>query len=96
MRFFSWDPAKNDWLKAHRGISFEVAVFQIENGGLLDILEHPNQAKYPEQRIFIIRIDNYAYLVPFRETVEETNLITMIPSRKMTRKYLGRHYGEIE
>lgn len=94
MRFFSWDSAKNEWLKTHRNVSFEVAALQIESGGLLDILEHPNQDKYPGQRIFIIQIDEYAYLVPFRETADSTNLITMIPSRKMTRKYLGRQYGE--
>ena len=94
-RLFSWDPVKNDWLKEHRGVSFEVAVSQLEGGGLFDIIEHPNQEKHPGQSVFIVQIEDYVYWVPFRETGEITRLITVIPSRKMTRKYLGREYGEI-
>jgi len=51
---------------------------------------HPNQERYPGQRIFVIEIDGYAYLVPFVETEKEVFLKTVIPSRKATRKYLGR------
>jgi len=58
-------------------------------GGLLDIIEHPNTKKYPNQRIFIVDIDDYAYLVPFVETEERVFLKTVIPSRKMTKRYLG-------
>lgn len=58
-------------------------------GGLLDIIEHPNTKKYPNQRIFIVDIDDYAYLVPFVETEERVFLKTIIPSRKMTKMYLG-------
>ena len=90
VKYFSWDRHKNDWLKTHRNVSFEVLVFHIENGGLLDILEHPNQMKHPGQRLFVIRIDDYIYLVPFDETEGEVILKTIIPSRKMTLKYLGR------
>lgn len=94
-RLFSWDPVKNDWLKEHRGVSFEAVESHLEGGGLLDIVEHPNQEKYPGQRVFIVQIEDYVYWVPFRETGEITRLITVIPSRKMTRKYLGRKYAEI-
>ena len=41
---------------------------QIENKCLLDIVPHPNQKKYPHQRMFVINIDEYAFLVPFVET----------------------------
>ena len=89
MKYFSWNNEKNKLLKAERNISFEEVVFQIEKKRILDIVEHPNQEKYKEQKIFIISIHNYAYLVPFVESEEEIFLKTIIPSRKATKKYLG-------
>jgi len=38
--------------------------------------------------MFIVNIDDYAYLVPFAEKEEEIFLKTIIPSRKATKKYL--------
>jgi len=86
--FFSWNTEKNVLLKKRRGISFEEIVFHIEIGDLLDILEHPNQEKYRGQRIFIVNVNDYVYLVPFVESKDEVFLKTIIPSRKMTRMYL--------
>ena len=88
MKYYSWNNAKNRRLKAERNVSFEEVVFYIERGQLLDIVEHPNQEKYRGQRIFIVNIDDYAYLVPFVETEREILLKTIIPSRKATKKYL--------
>ncbi|MBL0350198.1 MAG: BrnT family toxin [Elusimicrobia bacterium] len=89
MKFFSWDPDKNEWLKVHRGVSFEEVVFHIEKDGLLAIAEHHNKAKYPTQQLFVVNIDGYAFLVPFVENEHEIFLKTIIPSRKATRDYLG-------
>ena len=89
MKYFAWDPEKNEKLKMERGISFEEIVFHVERGDVLDILEHPNQEKYGGQRIFVIEVEGYAYLVPFLETEDEVVLKTVIPSRKATRQYLG-------
>ena len=72
-----------------RGISFEEVVFHIERGDVLDVLEHPNDERYPEPRLFVIAVDDYAYLVPFVESEEEIFLKTIIPSRKATKRYLG-------
>jgi len=58
-------------------------------GKLLDTIQHPNHEKYPNQRIFIVEIDRYVYLVPFVEDDTEFFLKTIIPSRKMTKQYLG-------
>ena len=92
MKFFSWSIEKNQHLQAERNVSFEEVVFYIEHGNLLDIVEHPDQEKYKGQRIFIVNVNDYAYLVPFVETEEEVFLKTIIPSRKATRKYLrGKH-----
>jgi len=89
MKHYNWDEKKNNKIISDRGISFEEIVFFIEKGNLLDILEHPNKQKYKDQRIFIVRIENYVYLVPFVETNEEIFLKTIIPSRQATKKYLG-------
>ena len=89
MKPFRWTPEKNDTLKADRGISFESIVVAIQSGGLLDILAHPNQAKYPRQRVLVVAHDSYAYLVPFVEESEYFFLKTIIPSRKATRDYLN-------
>ena len=88
MKLFEWDDKKNEILKSSRNISFEEIVFYIANDSVLDVVPHPNQRKYPHQRMFIIDIDNYAYLVPFIEQDEVVFLKTIIPSRKATRKYL--------
>lgn len=90
MRHFSWDNEKNETLKKDRGVSFEAVVFHIQRGDLLDILEHPNQQRYPGQRIFIINISAYAYLVPFVESETQVFLKTVIPSRKATNTCLRR------
>jgi len=88
VKYFTWDTAKNEKLTAERGISFEEIVYHIERGDVLDILEHPNQEKYEGQRVLIVRVEDYAYLVPFIETENEVALKTIIPSRKATRRYL--------
>ena len=88
MKYFSWSLEKNEVLKEERRISFEEVVFYIEMGYLLDVLEHPNQEKYTVQKIFVVQMDDYVYLVPFIEDEQEIFLKTIIPSRKATRKYL--------
>ena len=72
-----------------RGISFEDVVYHILQGEILDDVEHPNREKYPDQRLFVLNIDQYIYLVPYVESKEEIFLKTIIPSRKATKIYLG-------
>lgn len=90
MKFFSWNSEKNERLKKERGVSFEEVVFHMGRGDLLDILEHPQQQRYPGQRIFVVNINDYAYLVPFVEGEADVFLKTIIPSRKATNIYLRR------
>ena len=90
VKYFSWNNEKNESLKTERQISFEEAVFHIEQGDLLDIVEHSNQERYPGQRIFVVNIGGYAYLVPFVESTTEVFLKAVIPSRKATNSYLRR------
>jgi hypothetical protein len=90
MKPFRWSPEKNDLLKSERGVSFEQMTVAIETGGLLDVLSHPNQAKYPNQQILVVASDGYVYLVPFVEEADHYFLKTVIPGRKATRDYLSK------
>lgn len=87
MKIVAWNSEKNKILKAHRGVSFEDVAFHIMAGDVLDTVEHPNQERYPGQRIHILSIEDYVYLVPFVETEDQMFLKTIIPSRKATRDY---------
>jgi uncharacterized DUF497 family protein len=91
VKYFSWNLEKNEVLRQERGISFEEIVYHIEQGHVLDLLDHPNQERYAGQRILIVAVESYAYLVPFVESDTEVFLKTIIPSRKATRQYLGGH-----
>ncbi|MDQ6970303.1 MAG: hypothetical protein Q9M16_07330 [Mariprofundus sp.] len=88
MKHFIWNSDKDKLLIKERGISFERVIYHIERDGLLDIVRHPNALKYPNQKMFIVRIENYAYLIPFVESDTEIFLKTIIPSRKATKSYM--------
>jgi uncharacterized DUF497 family protein len=88
MKPFRWSHEKNEQLKTERDISFEEVILAIEVDGLLDILRHSNPDKYPNQRVFVVAVEKYVYLVPFVEEAEHYFLKTIIPSRKATRDYL--------
>ena len=96
MKPFRWDSEKNDQLKQERGVSFEQVAVAVETGSLLQIAPHQNPAKYPRQKIMIVEVDNYAYLVPFVENDDHFFLKTIIPSRKATRDYIAKEnpHGE--
>jgi uncharacterized DUF497 family protein len=89
VKYFDWDDAKNAKLRKERGIGFEDVVFHIGRGDLLDLLDHANSDRYAGQRIFVVRRDEYVYLVPFVEDEQTVFLKTIIPSRKATKEYLG-------
>ena len=89
---FDWSTEKNEQLTEQRGISFEGVVSAIEQGGLADVLEHPNQDRYPGQSIYVVEIDEYSHLVPFVTQTDGTRFLkTIIPSREATREYRRRH-----
>ncbi len=88
-KIFRYSYEKNELLKKERNISFENVILSIENGDLIDDIEHQNKEKYPNQNIFIIlvKIKEYVYLVPYVEDEEMIFLKTIIPSRQMNKKY---------
>ena len=87
MKPFAWSSEKNDQLMAERGICFEMVVVAIEAGELIDVLDHPNQACYPGQRILVVRLHGYAHLVPYAESDDHLVLKRIIPSRRAQRQY---------
>mgnify|MGYP001607576092 CR=1 FL=1 len=83
-----WSAEKSLSLKAERGVSFAEVLSAIAQGGLLKVMDHPNRAKYGHQKMLVVRIRDYAYVVPCVESDSEIFLKSIIPSRKATRDFL--------
>jgi len=94
MEYFDWNVEKNAKLRLERGVTFEDVVLALMHGGLLDVLVHPNQDRYPGQRLLVVAIEDYACLVPVVESEGVVFLKTIIPSRKATQRYLGDRSNE--
>ncbi|MBT4936780.1 BrnT family toxin [Candidatus Peregrinibacteria bacterium] len=89
VKTIAWNKNKNEKLRVERGIDFNDIVLCLSNeDSILDIIDHPNQKKYPGQKIYVIEYVEYVYLVPYTETDKEIFLKTIIPSRKATKEYL--------
>ncbi len=88
MKYFDWNEKKNSLLKKRRNISFEEVVLAIAGDRLLDVLEHHDKQKYPNQKLLVIEINKYAYIVPIVENEKTYLMKTIYPRRKATRKYL--------
>lgn len=85
---FEFDVGKNTALKSERGISFEEIILLINEGHLLDVVEHPNKVKYSHQQMYVVDVEGYVYLVPFVREGNKIFLKTIYPSRKATKEYL--------
>lgn len=86
---YDWDEEKNNFLKKERDISFEEIVLYISERNIVDILEHPNKEKYPNQNVYLVKIEKYIYVVPFIEDIDKDIIFlkTAFASRKYTKKY---------
>lgn len=82
---FSWSESKNAWLKRERGVGFEEIVEAIAED-LLDVRENSSRG-HRNQRVFIVRIGNYPWVVPFQETEREIVLITAFPDRRLKTEF---------
>ncbi|PIR58716.1 MAG: toxin [Candidatus Pacebacteria bacterium CG10_big_fil_rev_8_21_14_0_10_56_10] len=89
---FDFSQAKNILLKEARGVDFDDVIKAIDSGNLLDDTSNPNQKKYPGQKIFVVKIKGYAYLVPYLIDKERRKIFlkTLYPNRKATKKYLDK------
>lgn len=89
MKPIRWNADKSLSLQSERGVSFEEVLSAISQGGLLRVMDHPNRAKYGHQKMLVVRIRDYAYLVPYVENEQEIFLKSIMPSRKATRDFLS-------
>ena len=95
MKPFRWPSDKNDLLKQERGVSFEDITVAVEAGALLEIVTHQNPKKYPRQKIMVVEVAGYAFLVPFVEEENHFFLKTIIPSRKATRHFIAKESDDV-
>lgn len=94
---YDFSTEKNQQLTKERSISFEEVIAAIDEGAVLDVLSHPNSAKYPKQKMYVLNINNYVYLVPFIRKDENTVFLkTIFPHRKLTKQYLRGNRDEKE
>jgi uncharacterized DUF497 family protein len=85
---YEYSVDKNQWLINERHISFEEIVAALDNRQVLDVINHHNKGKYPHQKMYVIEVNNYVYLVPFVQMNEQTVFLkTIIPSRKAKKRY---------
>jgi hypothetical protein len=87
-REIRWSVEKDQILRSdptRGGIGLVECVVAIEEGRILDDLPNPTRE---DQRIFVLEIDDYAYVVPYVTEGEVIFLKTMFPSRKHTAHYL--------
>jgi uncharacterized DUF497 family protein len=83
---YAFDPEKNAWLIRERGISFEQIIALIEGGKLIQVLEHRDKGRYPDQLLYEVDVHGYVYVVPVVREGRTLFLKTIYPSRKATRK----------
>jgi len=85
---FIWNTQKDIFLRQTRSIGFQDIIYSLSWDGLLDDIPHPNQTKYPLQRIMIVKYWVYVYQVPYVIGDGYIFLKTIIPSRKSLKNYL--------
>jgi len=69
-------------------MSFERIAEVISNEQYLEVVKHP---KRPNQRMFIVRLDDYVWVVPF---VIEADGETIFLKTAFRSRNLNRQYGE--
>lgn len=67
-----------------RKIDLQIVALMINEWDILDIRPSPN---YPNQKVYIIKYNDYTCAVPFVETEKEIFLKTVFPSRALHKIY---------
>ncbi len=87
-----YNQKKSFVLKNTRGIDFEDVIEAIDKNLVLDNINHFNKKKYPNQKILIVKINNYIYVIPY--VIDKKRRVvflkTIYPNRDLTKKYLKR------
>ena len=61
----------------------------MSQGDIWKTAKHPDQKKYPGQKIYFVIIEDYIYIVPYIKEKEYIFLKTIIPNRKATKDYIN-------
>jgi len=86
---YNYSAEKDFLLIEERGISFDEIIAAIESDQVLDIKPHPNKERYPDQKLMVVDVKEYVYIVPFVEQENGTVFLkTIYPSRKAKKDYL--------
>jgi uncharacterized DUF497 family protein len=83
---FAFDKDKNDLLYRQRGVTFHMVIESFSKKGALRNFDHPNQKRYPNQKVIVVEINGYTYCVPYVVEKSIWFLKTIYPSRRF--KYL--------
>jgi hypothetical protein len=89
IREIRWNTEKDRLLGLEEGrgeIGLAECAVAIEEGHILDDLPNPTRGN---QRMFVIELNGYAYVVPHVVDQDWIFLKTMFPSGKHSMKYLG-------
>ncbi len=84
---FLYDIEKDKKLQKERFISFDEVIEFIEADCIIDIKDHPMKFKYPHQKIYLIDINDYVWIVPYIRNEDKIFLKTAYKSRKYTKLY---------
>jgi len=79
---FVFDEEKNRLLFRLRGVTFPMIIEAIAEKGVLLNFAHPNQQKYPNQKVLVVNLNNCAYCVPYHIDGDTWILKTIYPSRR--------------
>ena len=79
---FVFNEQKNRLLFRLRGVTFPMVIEAIAEKGVLLNFDHPNQQKYPNQKVLVVNFNNYACCVPYEIQGDTWFLKTIYPSRR--------------
>jgi len=86
---FDYSKGKDLILREVRGVGFKDIIEEINKGRVLDNIDHFNKKKYPNQKIFIVRVKDKVYAVPYViDKIRKVKYLkTIYPSRILKKKY---------
>ncbi|MBI4973010.1 toxin [Candidatus Roizmanbacteria bacterium] len=90
MNLFRFNEEKDKSLKSTRGVGFKTIIREIKKGNIIEVIDNPNKKRYPNQKLYLIRMKNHVVVVPYIEEVDSIFLKTFFPSQKYTKKYLSK------
>jgi len=92
---YAFDPEKDELLLRTRGVGFHDVIEAIAERGILLDFDHPDQSKYPGQKVLVVEIGGYTYCVPYVVDQNTWFLKTIYPNRKFKHLLGGETHEEV-